>query len=74
MISISSADRSDSGVKHHVAVAFGASFGGAFSIIIVVGLILLWRYRRNQQIFFDVNGELQKLLSFFRSAVPLFSV
>lgn len=57
MVPIFLADRSESGAKHHVAVAFGASFGGAFSIIVVVGLIFWWRYRRNQQIFFDVNGE-----------------
>ncbi|KAL2253619.1 protein NSP-INTERACTING KINASE 3 [Sesamum indicum] len=50
-------DPSDSGAKHHVAIAFGASFGGAFSIIIVVGLLVWWRYRRNQQIFFDVNEQ-----------------
>lgn len=56
-MSISFAGQSDSGEKHHIAVAFGASFGGAFSIIIIVGLIFWWRYRRNQQIFFDVNGE-----------------
>ncbi|KAL0293050.1 UNVERIFIED_CONTAM: protein NSP-INTERACTING kinase [Sesamum angustifolium] len=50
-------DPSDSGAKHHVAIAFGASFGGAFSIIIVVGLLVWWRYRHNQQIFFDVNEQ-----------------
>ncbi|KAG8640129.1 protein NSP-INTERACTING KINASE 3 isoform X2 [Manihot esculenta] len=42
---------------HHMAVAFGASFGAAFSIIIVIGLLVLWRYRQNQQIFFDVNEQ-----------------
>ncbi|XP_042048967.1 protein NSP-INTERACTING KINASE 3-like [Salvia splendens] len=49
--------QSNSGAKHHVAVTFGASFGGAFFIIAVVGLIFWWRYRRNQQIFFDVNEQ-----------------
>ncbi|XP_073137532.1 protein NSP-INTERACTING KINASE 3-like [Henckelia pumila] len=48
---------SKSGAKHHVAIAFGASFSVAFLIIIVVGLLLWWRYRRNQQIFFDVNDQ-----------------
>ncbi|XP_043805617.1 protein NSP-INTERACTING KINASE 3 isoform X3 [Manihot esculenta] len=43
---------------HHMAVAFGASFGAAFSIIIVIGLLVLWRYRQNQQIFFDVNDNI----------------
>ncbi|WCJ38481.1 NSP-interacting kinase 3 [Euphorbia peplus] len=49
--------QSDSGSNsHRLAIAFGASFGAAFSIIIVMGL-LWWRYRRNQQIFFDVNEQ-----------------
>jgi len=39
-----------------VALAFGASFGAAFVIVIIVGFLVWWRYRRNQQIFFDVNG------------------
>jgi hypothetical protein len=39
-----------------VAIAFGASFGAAFSIIIIIGLLVWWRCRHNQQIFFDVNG------------------
>ncbi|KAK7407241.1 hypothetical protein VNO78_08980 [Psophocarpus tetragonolobus] len=48
--------QSDSGKKsHHVALAFGASFGAAFIIVIIVGFLVWWRYRRNQQIFFDVN-------------------
>lgn len=41
--------------SHHVAVAFGASFA-VFLVIIVIALVLWWRYRHNQQIFFDVNG------------------
>ncbi|RVW43297.1 Protein NSP-interacting kinase 3 [Vitis vinifera] len=48
----------DSGSKsHRVAIAFGASFGAALLIIIIVGLSVWWRYRRNQQIFFDVNDQ-----------------
>ncbi|PIN18986.1 Serine/threonine protein kinase [Handroanthus impetiginosus] len=50
-------DHSESRAKHHIAVAFGASFGGAFTIVIIVGLLVWWRYRRNQQIFFDVNEQ-----------------
>ncbi|KAG5236228.1 protein NSP-INTERACTING KINASE [Salix suchowensis] len=50
--------QSDSGINsHRVAIAFGASFGAAFSIIIVIGLLVWWRYRHNQQIFFDVNEQ-----------------
>lgn len=49
---------SDSGSKgHRVAIAFGASFGAALLIIIIVGLSVWWQYRRNQQIFFDVNDQ-----------------
>nr|BAD18102.1 leucine-rich repeat receptor-like kinase [Ipomoea batatas] len=49
--------QSDAGAKkHHVAIAFGASFGALFLIIVLVSLIW-WRYRRNQQIFFDLNDN-----------------
>ncbi|KAK7309708.1 hypothetical protein RJT34_06653 [Clitoria ternatea] len=48
--------QSDSGKKsNHVALAFGASFGAAFVIVVIVGFLLWLRYRHNQQIFFDVN-------------------
>ncbi|OIT06652.1 PREDICTED: protein NSP-INTERACTING KINASE 3 [Nicotiana attenuata] len=51
-------DKSGAGGKsHHVAVAFGASFGAAFLVIVVVALVLWWRYRHNKQIFFDVNEQ-----------------
>ncbi|XP_062158779.1 protein NSP-INTERACTING KINASE 3 [Alnus glutinosa] len=51
-------DQSDTGSKgQHVAMAFGASFGAVFVIILLVGLIVWWRYRHNQQIFFDVNDQ-----------------
>ncbi|XP_048232995.1 protein NSP-INTERACTING KINASE 3 isoform X2 [Ricinus communis] len=50
--------QSDSGHSgHRIAIAFGASFGAAFSVIIMIGLLVWWRYRRNQQIFFDVNEQ-----------------
>ncbi|KAI4314356.1 hypothetical protein L6164_027274 [Bauhinia variegata] len=48
----------DSGTKsHRVAVAFGASFGAAFIVVIIVGFLVWWRYRHNKQIFFDVNEQ-----------------
>ncbi|KAK3416784.1 hypothetical protein EUGRSUZ_H02547 [Eucalyptus grandis] len=51
-------DQPDSGSKsRHMAIAFGASFGGAFSAVIVIALLIWWRYRRNQQVFFDVNDQ-----------------
>ncbi|XP_027151632.1 protein NSP-INTERACTING KINASE 3 isoform X1 [Coffea eugenioides] len=43
--------------SHHMAIAFGVSFGAAFLVIIVIGLLVWRRYRHNQQIFFDVNGN-----------------
>ncbi|KAI4314357.1 hypothetical protein L6164_027274 [Bauhinia variegata] len=50
--------QSDSGTKsHRVAVAFGASFGAAFIVVIIVGFLVWWRYRHNKQIFFDVNEQ-----------------
>lgn len=51
--------QADSGKKsHRVAIAFGASFGAAFLIITMLGgLFVWWRYRHNQQIFFDVNDQ-----------------
>ncbi|XP_057494037.1 protein NSP-INTERACTING KINASE 3-like [Actinidia eriantha] len=50
--------QTESGTKNHrMAVAFGASFGAAFLIIVVIGSLVWWRYRHNQQIFFDVNDQ-----------------
>ncbi|XWS34762.1 hypothetical protein CRYUN_Cryun21dG0065400 [Craigia yunnanensis] len=50
--------QSDSGSKgHRVAVAFGASFGAAFFVLLFIALLVWWRYRHNQQIFFDVNEQ-----------------
>ncbi|CAA3020324.1 NSP-INTERACTING KINASE 3 [Olea europaea subsp. europaea] len=50
--------QSESGVRsHHVAVAFGSSFSAALIVIVVIGLLVWWRYRHNQQIFFDVNDQ-----------------
>ncbi|XP_024993810.1 protein NSP-INTERACTING KINASE 3-like isoform X2 [Cynara cardunculus var. scolymus] len=42
---------------HHLAVALGTSFGAAFLVILVVAMLIWWRYRKNQQIFFDVNAD-----------------
>lgn len=50
--------QSDSGKKrHHVAIIAGASFGATFSVILLIALLIWWRYRHNQQIFFDVNDQ-----------------
>lgn len=51
-------DHSGSGAKsQHMAIALSASFSAVFLIIIVIGLLVWRRYRRNQQIFFDVNDQ-----------------
>ncbi|KAL8137790.1 hypothetical protein V2J09_003791 [Rumex salicifolius] len=45
-----------SGAKNHrAAIAFGAGIGVALSFIAVIGLAFWWCYRRNHQVFFDVN-------------------
>lgn len=50
--------QSESGVRsHHVAVALGSSFGAALIVVVVIGMLVWWQYRLNQQIFFDVNGN-----------------
>ncbi|XP_059633703.1 protein NSP-INTERACTING KINASE 3-like isoform X2 [Cornus florida] len=49
---------SESGTKtHNVAIAFGTSFSAAFVIIMLIGSLVWWRYRHNQQIFFDVTDQ-----------------
>lgn len=40
----------------HVAIAFGATVGFLTILVIAVFLLLWRRQRRNQQIFYDVNG------------------
>ncbi|XP_072998707.1 protein NSP-INTERACTING KINASE 3-like isoform X2 [Typha latifolia] len=44
--------------NHRMAIASGAGVGSATLLIIGVALLLWWRHRRNQQIFFDVNDQL----------------
>ena len=49
---------SSSGNKsRRLAIALGTSFGAVFLLISVIGLLIWWRCRKNQQIFFDVNGK-----------------
>ncbi|KAG1366246.1 Protein NSP-INTERACTING KINASE 3 [Cocos nucifera] len=43
--------------NHRVAIAFGASIGCVTLVAIAAGLLLGWRRRRNQQIFFDVIDQ-----------------
>ncbi|KAI3753257.1 hypothetical protein L2E82_25304 [Cichorium intybus] len=45
----------------HLAIALGTSLSGIFVITLIVALLIWWRYRKNQQIFFDVNGMLSPL-------------
>ncbi|XP_026422267.1 protein NSP-INTERACTING KINASE 3-like isoform X2 [Papaver somniferum] len=50
-------EQPEAGVRttHHIVIAFASSIGFVFIVIVVVGFLLWWRYRHNQQIFFDVN-------------------
>ncbi|CAH1414951.1 unnamed protein product [Lactuca virosa] len=51
-------DQSSSNDKtRHLAVALGTSLSGIFVIILIVAMLIWWRYRKNQQIFFDVNDQ-----------------
>lgn len=43
--------------NHRLVVAFASSVGSVSFLIILVGFLLWWRYRHNQQIFFDVNDQ-----------------
>ncbi|KAL1803285.1 hypothetical protein ACET3Z_031932 [Daucus carota] len=49
-----SAGRSKS---HKIALAFGSSIGCICLLIIGFGVLLWWRQRKNQQIFFDINEQ-----------------
>ncbi|XP_071692111.1 protein NSP-INTERACTING KINASE 3-like isoform X2 [Rutidosis leptorrhynchoides] len=40
---------------HHLAIALGTSLSAAFLISVLIAILVWWRYRKNQQIFFDVN-------------------
>jgi hypothetical protein len=46
------------GKGRRIATICGATVGSVAFAAIVVGLLLWWRHRRNQQIFFDVNGNI----------------
>ncbi|XAR65351.1 Non-specific serine/threonine protein kinase [Bertholletia excelsa] len=48
---------------HKVALAFGSSLGCICLLILGFGLLLWWRQRHNQQIFFDVNDQYRQELS-----------
>ncbi|KAI3720325.1 hypothetical protein L6452_21241 [Arctium lappa] len=49
---------SSSGEKsRRLAIALGTSFGAVLLLIFVIGLLIWWRYRKNQQVFFDVNDQ-----------------
>ncbi|KAI3731454.1 hypothetical protein L1987_62642 [Smallanthus sonchifolius] len=49
---------SSSGDKsRRLAIALGTSFGSILLLILVAVFLIWWRYRKNQQIFFDVNDQ-----------------
>ncbi|XP_074336622.1 protein NSP-INTERACTING KINASE 1-like [Apium graveolens] len=43
--------------SHKIALAFGSSIGCICLLIIGFGVLLWWRQRQNQQIFFDINEQ-----------------
>ncbi|KAH7846507.1 hypothetical protein Vadar_014760 [Vaccinium darrowii] len=43
--------------SHKVALALGLTLGLICFLILVLGLLLQWRQRRNNNIFFDVKGD-----------------
>ncbi|RLN23139.1 protein NSP-INTERACTING KINASE 3 [Panicum miliaceum] len=45
------------GKVRRIATICGATVGSVAFVAIVVGMLLWWRHRRNQQIFFDVNDQ-----------------
>jgi len=45
------------GKGRHIATICGATVGSVAFVTIIVGMLLWWRHRRNQQIFFDVNDQ-----------------
>ncbi|KAK6255640.1 hypothetical protein SCA6_016945 [Theobroma cacao] len=42
---------------HKIAIAFGSSIGCVSLMVLILGLLLWWRQRRNEQIFFDVKDR-----------------
>ncbi|WVZ72478.1 hypothetical protein U9M48_020931 [Paspalum notatum var. saurae] len=45
------------GKSRRIATICGATVGSVVFVTIIVGMVLWWRHRRNQQIFFDVNDQ-----------------
>ncbi|KAK1413797.1 hypothetical protein QVD17_35580 [Tagetes erecta] len=49
---------SSSGDKsRRLAIALGTSFGAVLLLILLAVFLIWWRYRKNKQIFFDVNDQ-----------------
>ncbi|KAK9108121.1 hypothetical protein Syun_024132 [Stephania yunnanensis] len=48
--------QSGGGRSHRVAIALASSVGSVCVVLIIIGF-LWWRYRHNQQIFFDINDQ-----------------
>ncbi|GMI77024.1 NSP-interacting kinase 1 [Hibiscus trionum] len=43
--------------SHKVAIAFGSSIGCVSLMFLILGILLWWRRRQNEQIFFDVKDR-----------------
>lgn len=50
-------DTESGGKNRRLAVALGAGLGSAALAVLCIGLLVLWRYTKNQQVFFDVNDQ-----------------
>ncbi|OMO88496.1 hypothetical protein CCACVL1_08343 [Corchorus capsularis] len=42
---------------HKIAIAFGSSIGCVSLMVLILGLLLWWRQRRSEQMFFDVKDR-----------------
>ncbi|XP_022759962.1 protein NSP-INTERACTING KINASE 1-like [Durio zibethinus] len=49
--------------SHKIAIAFGSSIGCVSLMFLILGVLLWWRQRRNEQIFFDVKDRNQEEVS-----------
>lgn len=58
--------------SRRVAIAFGASVGSVAVVVIIFGMLLWWHRRHNQQVFYDVNGEIMLCSSLSFSSPPKF--
>ncbi|XVF20535.1 hypothetical protein REPUB_Repub12eG0008600 [Reevesia pubescens] len=49
--------------SHKIAIAFGSSIGCVSLMFLILGILLWWRQRRNEQMFFDVKDRYHEEVS-----------